>query len=165
MLVSQDSDAFQSGDESPPIKINRAAKTIGNQLAVIGIGPFQGATRHHLIGSEHDDLINVEIRRYMRDVLDHTIKAAERIASYDELLSSLVQAALGKVAMQQNIDMRKISAWVAIAAVPTALAGIYGMNFEDMPELDWAFGYPTVLLVMVTVCLLLYRTFRRNNWL
>ncbi|MDG4666234.1 magnesium/cobalt transporter CorA [Mycobacterium sp. 236(2023)] len=117
------------------------------------------------IGTDHDDLINVEIRRYMRDVLDHTIKASERIASYDELLSSLVQAALGKVAMQQNVDMRKISAWVAIAAVPTALAGIYGMNFDHMPELHWTFGYPMALLVMATVCFVLYRNFRRNNWL
>jgi magnesium transporter len=117
------------------------------------------------IGTHHDDLINVEIRRYMRDVLDHTIKAADRIASYDELLSSLVQAALGKVAMQQNVDMRKISAWVAIAAVPTALAGIYGMNFDHMPELHATWGYPAVLLLMATVCMLLYRTFRRNNWL
>lgn len=117
------------------------------------------------IGTDHEDLINVEIRRYMRDVLDHTIKASERIASYDELLSSLVQAALGKVAMQQNVDMRKISAWVAIAAVPTALAGIYGMNFEHMPGLEWTWGYPAVLLLMTTVCVMLYRTFRHNNWL
>lgn len=117
------------------------------------------------IGTDHEDLVNVEIRRYMRDVLDHTIKASERIASYDELLSSLVQAALGKVAMQQNVDMRKISAWVAIAAVPTAMAGIYGMNFTDMPELQWNFGYPMVLLVMATICVLLYRNFRRNHWL
>lgn len=123
------------------------------------------ATDLQRMGNDHDDLINVEIRRYMRDVLDHTIKAAERVASYDEMLSSLVQAALGKVAMQQSVDMRKISAWVAIAAVPTALAGIYGMNFQDMPELNWAWGYPMVLLFMATVCSLLYRTFRRNNWL
>jgi magnesium transporter len=117
------------------------------------------------IGTHHDDLVSVEIRRYMGDVLDHTIKAADQIASYDEMLSSLVQAALGKVAMQQNVDMRKISAWVAIAAVPTALAGVYGMNFDNMPELHWTYGYPAVLLVMVTVCTLLYRTFRHNHWL
>ena len=123
------------------------------------------ATDLQRIGSDHNDIINVEIRRYMRDVLDHTIKAAERIASFDELLSSLVQAALGKVAMQQNVDMRKISAWVAIAAVPTAMAGIYGMNFDNMPELHWTYGYPAVLLLMTTVCMLLHRTFRHNNWL
>ncbi len=123
------------------------------------------ATDLQRIGTDHNDIINVEIRRYMRDVLDHTIKAAERIASFDELLSSLVQAALGKVAMQQNVDMRKISAWVAIAAVPTAMAGIYGMNFDNMPELHWTYGYPAVLLLMTTVCMLLHRTFRHNNWL
>ena len=101
----------------------------------------------------------------MRDVLDHNIQASDRITSYDELLSSLVQAAVGKVAMQQNIDMRKISAYVAIAAVPTAIAGIYGMNFDHMPELKQVWGYPAVLCVMLLVCTLLYRTFRRNHWL
>jgi len=94
------------------------------------------------MGTDHNDVISIEVRRYLRDVLDHNIQASDRIASYDELLSSLVQAALGKVAMQQNVDMRKISAWVAIAAVPTAIAGIYGMNFDHMPELHVAWGYP-----------------------
>ena len=117
------------------------------------------------IGSDHNDLISKEVRRYMRDVLDHNTQASDRIASYDEVLSSLVQAAVGKVSMQQNIDMRKISAWVAIAAVPTALAGIYGMNFDHMPELHQVWGYPAVLLVMLAVCVTLYITFRRNHWL
>ena len=81
------------------------------------------------------------------------------------MLSSLVQAALAKVGMQENQDMRKISAWAAMAAVPTAIAGIYGMNFENMPELGWKWGYPGVLLVIVTICFFLYRTFRRNHWL
>jgi magnesium transporter len=115
--------------------------------------------------SDHEDLISVEVRRYMDDVLDHNTQASDRIASYDDVLSSLVQAALGKVAMQQNTDMRKISAWVAIAAVPTAIAGIYGMNFEHMPELKQEWGYPAVLVLMATICLLLYRTFRHNHWL
>ncbi|MGH3674926.1 MAG: magnesium/cobalt transporter CorA [Mycobacterium sp.] len=115
--------------------------------------------------SDHNDVISIEVRRYMRDVLDHNIQASDRITSYDDMLTSLVQAALGKVAMQQNIDMRKISAWVAIAAVPTAVAGIYGMNFEHMPELQWTWGYPAVLCLMFCICFLLYRTFRRNHWL
>jgi magnesium transporter len=115
--------------------------------------------------NDHHDLVNIEVRRYMRDVLDHNTQASDRITSYDDMLSSLVHAALGKVAMQQNVDMRKISAWVAIAAVPTAIAGIYGMNFEHMPELTWTWGYPAVLLVMFCVCFVLYRTFRRNHWL
>ncbi|TQR82849.1 magnesium/cobalt transporter CorA [Mycobacterium hodleri] len=127
------------------------------------VGPLNLALQR--LGSDHNDLISKEVRRYIRDVVDHNTQASDRIASYDEVLSSLVQAAVGKVSMQQNMDMRKISAWVAIAAVPTALAGIYGMNFEHMPELAWTYGYPMVLLVMATVCSGLYFTFRRNHWL
>jgi magnesium transporter len=127
------------------------------------VGPLTLALQR--MNTDHNDLISIEVRRYMRDVLDHNILASDRITSYDELLSSLVQAALGKVAMQQNIDMRKISAWVAIAAVPTAVAGIYGMNFDHMPELHQVWGYPAALGLMLLVCLLLYRTFRRNHWL
>jgi magnesium transporter len=117
------------------------------------------------VSTDHNDLISVEVRRYMRDVLDHNIQASDRITSYDELLSSLVQAAVGKAGMQQNVDMRKISAWVAIAAVPTMVAGIYGMNFDHMPELHWAWSYPAVLSLMLVVCVFLYSNFRRNHWL
>jgi magnesium transporter len=115
--------------------------------------------------SEHKDLISKEVRRYLRDVADHQTQAAEQIASYDENLSSLVQAALARVEMQQNVDMRKISAWAGLLAVPTMIAGIYGMNFNYMPILSWKWGYPVVLLFMAIVCLLLYRNFRRRDWL
>ncbi len=117
------------------------------------------------LNDANHDLLSKEVRRQMRDVLDHQISAADRIAEYDEMLTSLVQAALANVGMQQNQDMRKISAWAAMAAVPTAIAGIYGMNFDNMPELAWRWGYPAVLLLMVAVCFLLYRTFRRRKWL
>ena len=117
------------------------------------------------MNSDNADLLSKELRRQMRDVLDHQALAADRIAEYDEMLSSLVQAALAKAGMQQNSDMRKISAWAAMAAVPTAIAGIYGMNFENMPELAWTWGYPAVLLLMLGICGFLYRTFRRNHWL
>jgi magnesium transporter len=115
--------------------------------------------------SEHKDVISKEVRRYLRDVADHQTQAADQIASYDENLSSLVQAALARVEMQQNVDMRKISAWAGLLAVPTMIAGIYGMNFHYMPILSWKWGYPVVLAFMVTVCLLLYRNFRRRDWL
>ena len=78
---------------------------------------------------------------------------------------SALSANVAQVGMRQNEDMRKISAWVAIAAVPTAMAGIYGMNFEHMPELQWTWGYPAVLLAMALICFALYRTFRHNDWL
>ncbi|MFD4367877.1 magnesium/cobalt transporter CorA [Rhodococcus sp. NPDC058521] len=106
-----------------------------------------------------------EVRRYFRDVQDHHTIVAERIAEFDEVLSSLVDAALAKVAVQQNTDMRKISAWVAIAAVPTMVAGIYGMNFDHMPELHWEYAYYVVVGVIVLVIVGLFVTFRRNNWL
>nr|WP_329520481.1 CorA family divalent cation transporter [Spirillospora sp. NBC_01491] len=65
----------------------------------------------------------------------------------------------------QNEDMRKISAWAAIIAVPTAFAGIYGMNFKHMPELDWTLGYPLVLVVIAIVCAALFRRLRASGWL
>lgn len=106
-----------------------------------------------------------EIRRYMRDVLDHHTAAAEQITDFNESLSALINAALAKVSVQQNTDMRKISAYAAMAAVPTMIAGIYGMNFEHMPELRWTYGYPLIFGLMVLLCGLLYINFHRNDWL
>ncbi|HEV2087961.1 MAG TPA: magnesium/cobalt transporter CorA [Cryptosporangiaceae bacterium] len=106
-----------------------------------------------------------EIRRYIRDVADHHNRVTDQIATFDDLLNSILQANLAQVGIRQNNDMRKISAWVAIAAVPTAVAGIYGMNFDYMPELRWQFGYPMVLAVILGVCALLYRQFKRTGWL
>jgi magnesium transporter len=110
-------------------------------------------------------LVNNEVRLYFRDVEDHQTTVAERITAYDELLTSLVHAALAKITLQQNTDMRKISAWVAIIAVPTMVAGIYGMNFDYMPELHWKLGYPLVIAVVLIACTVLYRVFRQNRWL
>jgi magnesium transporter len=87
------------------------------------------------------------------------------INGYDRLLTSLLAAASARVESQQNLDVRKISAWVAIASVPTMLASIYGMNFEHMPELHWTWGYPGLLAATGTVCILLHRRFRHDKWL
>ncbi|MEC3952164.1 magnesium/cobalt transporter CorA [Nocardia sp. CDC153] len=106
-----------------------------------------------------------EIRRYMRDVTDHHTAVTEQILDFNESLSALINAALAKVSVQQNTDMRKISAYAAMAAVPTMIAGVYGMNFEHMPELSWTFGYPAVIAIMLALCALLYANFHRNNWL
>jgi magnesium transporter len=117
-----------------------------------------------LAHSEHE-LIDPELRAYFRDVHDHLVRIAGRVSGFRELLASILQANLTQVTVRQNADMRKISAWVAIAAVPTLLAGIYGMNFKDMPELSSPLGYPTVIGVMVVVCGTLYWRFRRSGWL
>ncbi|MFF5854058.1 magnesium and cobalt transport protein CorA [Streptomyces sp. NPDC012751] len=106
-----------------------------------------------------------EIQTYFRDVLDHLIRAKEQIAAFDELLNSILQAHLAQVTVAQNEDMRRITAWAAVIAVPTMVCGVYGMNFEHMPELHWEFGYPLVMAVMAAGCLALYRGFRRNGWL
>ncbi|MGK5442564.1 magnesium/cobalt transporter CorA [Micromonospora sp. URMC 105] len=106
-----------------------------------------------------------EVRRYFRDVLDHLSRTVEQVNSYDDLLNSILQARLAQVTVDQNNDMRKIAAWAAIAAVWTAFAGVYGMNFENMPELKWTYGYPGVLALMLAISLALYRWFRRNGWL
>jgi magnesium transporter len=127
------------------------------------VAPLSGAFQR--MQTESKDLISKEVRRYLRDVADHQTEAADQISSYDEMLNSLVQAALARVGMQQNTDMRKISAWAGIIAVPTMVAGIYGMNFKFMPELDAHWGYPTVVGVMIIFCLFLYRNFRKQGWL
>ncbi|MFV2102291.1 magnesium/cobalt transporter CorA [Micromonospora sp. LOL_024] len=106
-----------------------------------------------------------EVRRYFRDVQDHLSRTVELVNSYDDLLNSILQARLAQVTVDQNNDMRKIAAWAAIAAVWTAIAGIYGMNFEFMPELKVTYGYPVVLALMLGISLALYRWFRRNDWL
>jgi magnesium transporter len=111
------------------------------------------------------DVVPDVIRSYFRDVLDHAIRVRDQVASLDELLTSILQASLARTTLADNEDMRKISAWAGIIAVPTAIAGIYGMNFEFMPELEWRWGYPLVLLVIVVACVLLYRGFKRNGWL
>jgi len=110
-------------------------------------------------------LVHPEIREYFRDVEDHLARVTEQIGAFDELLTTIIQANLAQVTVEQNEDMRRISAWVAILAIPTAVAGVYGMNFSHMPELEWRYGYPLTLLVIAAICLTLYRGFRRNGWL
>ena len=127
------------------------------------IGPLGVALRK--LTTEHADLLETQITSYLRDVCDGQAQAADQIVVYDDMLSGLVEAAIARTGLQQTVDMRKISAWVVIAAVPTMIAGIYGMNFEHMPELASRWGYPAVLALIASVCVTMYAKFRRNNWL
>jgi magnesium transporter len=117
------------------------------------------------LASGHFRLVHEDIHEYFRDVYDHVLRANETVEGFREMLNGILDANAAQVGVRQNDDMRKISAWVAIAAVPTAIAGIYGMNFEHMPELHWSFGYPMALLLMATICFLLWRNFKRVGWL
>lgn len=113
-------------------------------------------------------------RPFFRDVQDHLLRVIDHVESYDRLLTDILSAHLAAVSVQQNTDMRKISAWVGMAALPTMIAGVYGMNFEHMPELtasiniddyEFYYGYFMVLGFMGLMTFLLYRNFKRHNWL
>jgi magnesium transporter len=106
-----------------------------------------------------------DLKPYYRDVHDHVLRLLERLGSLGELARSALEAHLSLLSISQAEDTRKLAAWAAIIAVPTMVAGIYGMNFEHMPELRWHLGYPVVLLTMAVACLLLYRAFKRSGWL
>lgn len=110
-------------------------------------------------------LIDPDIQKYFRDVADHLARVQEQVVGFDELLNSILQANLAQASVAQNEDMRKITSWAAIIAVPTMVCGVYGMNFDYMPETHWKYGYPVVLGVTVALCLGIHRTLKRNGWL
>jgi magnesium transporter len=109
--------------------------------------------------------VSQEAAPFFRDVADHLIRVSETIETLDSLLSTAFDAHLARIGVEQNEDMRKISAWVAIAAVGTLVAGVYGMNFTHMPELSWRYGYPYALGLMVVSAVALYRLFKKSGWL
>ena len=117
-----------------------------------------------LVSREHagtDD----SIREHMRDVADHVKRLEDAIATQRELLTSILQANLAVISVQQNDIVKQISGWAAIITVPTLVASIYGMNFRHMPELQWHYGYPATLVVMVLLAVALHRVLRRAGWL
>jgi magnesium transporter len=109
--------------------------------------------------------ITSELHAYFRDTAEHLVRVGEQLDAFRDLLNGVLQANLTQVSVRQNEDMRRISAWVAMFAVPTLVTGIYGMNFDHMPELDSRFAYPASLLVIGSVCAALYWRFRRSGWL
>jgi len=117
------------------------------------------------LASEGATHINPALTPYFRDTLDHLSRASDAAAGLDALLTSALQADLAHIQLQQNSDMRKITSYVALISVPTMVAGIYGMNFDVMPELRWEYGYPTVLGGLLLVTGFLYRKFKKANWL
>ncbi len=127
------------------------------------VGPL--ASPLHELSNRSLRLVHPDIREYFRDAADHLDRVREQVQGYDELLGSILQAGLARLTVSENEDMRKISAWVAIAAVPTMIAGIYGMNFTHMPALNTSWGFPALLVVTLIICALMHRGFRHNGWL
>ncbi|MGI5453346.1 magnesium and cobalt transport protein CorA [Streptomyces sp. CA-249302] len=109
--------------------------------------------------------VHEKAQPFFRDVSDHLTRVNESVEGLDRLVSDVLSAHLAQMSVRQNDDMRKISAWAAMAAIPTMLAGIYGMNFDHMPELHWLWSYPAVILAMAALEVLLYRQFKRRGWL
>jgi magnesium transporter len=111
------------------------------------------------------DLIPDDARPYFRDVYDHAIRLSEKVDGLRELLGTALEANLSLTTIAQNEATKRITGWAAIFAIPTMIAGIYGMNFEFMPELRWRWGYPVVMTVTVSLCGILYYRFKRSGWL
>ncbi|MFL4903140.1 magnesium/cobalt transporter CorA [Streptomyces sp. MMS24-I2-30] len=120
-----------------------------------GLGPFV----------ESVPFVREQSRPFFRDVNDHLMRVNESVEGLDRLVSDILSAHLAQMSVRQNDDMRKISAWAAMAAIPTMIAGIYGMNFQHMPELHWLWSYPAVIAVMGFLEVVLYRTFKRRGWM
>ena len=116
-------------------------------------------------GDEGHHAVDEEVRRYLRDVQDHVIQVVEQVGAFRELLASVLSVNLTLVGVGQNDEVKKISAWAAILFAPTLVAGIYGMNFDHMPELHWVFGYPFALTLMLVASVILYQVFKRRGWL
>jgi magnesium transporter len=117
-----------------------------------------------LIAAEHPE-ISQTLREHLRDVSDHVKRIEDAISTQRELLTSILQANLAVISVQQNDVVKQISGWAAIITVPTLIASIYGMNFEHMPELKWRYSYPACLLVMLLAGVVLHRILRRAGWL
>lgn len=111
------------------------------------------------------ELIHDDTRPYFRDVYDHVVRINEMIDSLSQLVTTALEANLSLMSRSQNEDTKRLAAWAAIIAVPTMVAGLYGMNFSHMPELEWRYGYPIALGLMATACTSLYVAFKRSRWL
>lgn len=110
-------------------------------------------------------LVPEDVRPYFRDVYDHVLRINETIDNLRELLTTALEANLALVAVRQNEVMKRLAAWAAILAVPTAIAGVYGMNFQFMPELHWRYGYAAVMSFIAGTCGFLYWRFKHAGWL
>ncbi|CAH0327681.1 Cobalt/magnesium transport protein CorA [Microbacterium sp. Bi128] len=132
-----------------------------------------------LMGGGPDGVPDPELQDHFRDVLDHAIRLGERVSAFRALLQNALAVNAALVAQRQNDEMRlltessfaqneqvkRISSWAAILFAPTLIASIYGMNFRDMPELDWIFGYPMALALMLGMGGILFLTFKHNKWI
>lgn len=151
-------DTEQSVDLGRIYELKRNALTLRHAVA-----PLERPVRALATGANR--LVHPDMKDYFRDTAQRLQQAADQLSASDELLDSLLETQLAQLALTQNDDMRKVSAWLAIIAVPTMVCGVCGMNFDHMSELRTHYGYPVTLSIVAAVCLLLHRLFRRKGWL
>lgn len=169
------------GDSDEPVgrQTLRRAYRLKRELLAIkrAIGPLRNVANQLVQVDSH--LIPDATRPYYRDVFDHVLQLNEIVDNLRELLSTANEISLSLISVDENQDMKRLTewsvdqnrtmqrlaAWAAIIAVPTMIAGVYGMNFQDMPELRWALGYPFALTLMVIACSALFIGFKRSGWL
>lgn len=157
-----EADVFSPDPTNPSERIYRLKREVLEFRRAVN--PLRGPI-DRLATRAGDLAVDDRTREYFGDVQDHLVRDAERLQSFDDLLAGVLQANLAQLTVRDNADMRKLAAWAAIIAVPTMVFGLYGMNFEDMPELAWTYGYPLVLLVVAALCSGLFVRFKRIGWL
>ncbi|MFF7216781.1 magnesium and cobalt transport protein CorA [Streptomyces sp. NPDC008238] len=161
-----DIDALESEVFSPHLPVDPARiyqlkrELMQFKRAVMPLAPALQQLSEHSTSHAPD-----EVPAYFRDVADHHQRVSEQIITFEDLVSGILGASIAQLNVQQNADMRRISAWAALVAFPTLVVGIYGMNFDYMPELRSRYGYPAVLVLTALICTVIYRTLRRKRWL
>lgn len=160
-ITEVEGEVFDADPENPAMRIYRLSRAVVQlHQAVVPLEvPVDDLAR-----GVHSTVPEA-IRPYFRDVHDHLLREMGRIHEFRELLANVLSANVTQASYRQNEDVRKISAWAAIIAVPTLISGVYGMNFDHMPELGWRMGYPLALTLMAAICVALYLQFRRSGWL
>lgn len=160
-------------DDYDPVVDGLDEDVVSVEQQVFSEGRSSNARRVYLLKRESLELHRavtplVEVVRRLDcggGLVDRLLRVSEHVERLDSLLDGALSADLAQVGVRQNEDQRRISAWAAIGLVPTVVGGIYGMNFEDMPELTWTLGYPAALTVVLGSCTALYAGFRRSGWL
>lgn len=149
--------------------LNRAEIThiFGLRRDLMRFGRILGPMEEVASRLEHHDMpcVDADVRPYFRDVRDHVRRVASRVEGLREVVTSVFEASSLLEQQRQGAITRRLAAWAAILAVPTAIAGVYGMNFDVMPELHWKYGYFATIVVIALACLFLYTRFKRAGWL
>ena len=158
--VEAEREVFSEGRQQPVKRLYKLKREVRTLL--VAIDALQDPLNRLIRTVGHR--VSPEVLADLSEAADQLDRTVTRTQSLSGLLDAALTASLAQISVQQNEDMRRISAWVAMAAVPTLIAGIYGMNFDSFPELHWDFGYPMVLLVMAGIAGLMFRSFKKGGW-